>query len=204
MMVIMQFWLRNDCRGWPAILRFLLQSIALVAKLHQCWSSKSAVDRSTPDILHQRGTLVGPQTNEKEFQVMPQTPSEFRIEARKHIHHVLKVLVGIVSSETVATNSRIAAANTILDRALGRPTLPLKAEAEDASELPVRIVRNFVTPEEIRQLRAEGREPPRIRYLDADEESNAEDARQQASEEASAPATSTAEVSENRRSGAED
>ena len=135
---------------------------------------------------------------------MPQTPSEFRIEARKHIHHVLKVLVGIVSSETVATNSRIAAANTILDRALGRPTLPLKAEAEDDSDDPVRIIRRSVTPEEIRQLRAEGREPPTIRWLDADEESNQADGRQQASEEQSAPAASTAEVSENGCSGAED
>jgi hypothetical protein len=135
---------------------------------------------------------------------MPQTPSEFRIEARKHAHLVLKVLVGIVTSEAAATNSRVSAANTILDRAFGRPTLPLKAEAEADSELPVRIVHNFVTPEEIRQLRAEGREPPRIRWLDADEESNEEGARQQASEEPSAPAASTAEVSGNGRSGAED
>jgi hypothetical protein len=135
---------------------------------------------------------------------MPQTPSEFRIEARKHAHLVLKVLVGIVTSETAADNSRISAANTILDRAFGRPTLPLKAEAADDSEAPLRIVRHFVTPEEIQQLRAEGREPPAIRWLDADEESNQADGRQQASEEPSAPAASTAEVFGNGRSGAED
>jgi hypothetical protein len=136
---------------------------------------------------------------------MPQTPSEFRIEARKHIHHVLKVLVGIVSSETVATNSRIAAANTILDRALGRPTLPLKAEAEDDSDDPVRIIRRSVTPEEIRQLRAEGREPPRIRWLDADEARELMERESKTNAELqSAPAASTAEVSENGCSGAED
>jgi hypothetical protein len=104
---------------------------------------------------------------------MPHTPSEFRIEARKHAHIALKVLVGIVTSEAAATNSRITAATAILDRAFGRPTLPLKAENE--SESIPRIVRHFVTPEEVQRLRAEGREPPRVSFhVDSDEEGEAD------------------------------
>lgn len=103
---------------------------------------------------------------------MPNTPSELRIAARKHAETALKTLVGIMTSTKAPPHARIAAAKVLFDRGFGRCASTLN-DSDDRPQI-TRLVRTFVTPEDVRRQReeaaAQGLPPlPRVTFKETEE-----------------------------------
>jgi hypothetical protein len=82
--------------------------------------------------------------------VMAKTPSEIRLIARKHARTAAATLVVIMRKKAASPASRVAAANRVLDLALGEPTRPLAGNADSAAPEVTEIVRTIVDPPERR------------------------------------------------------
>jgi hypothetical protein len=78
---------------------------------------------------------------------MPKTLTEIRSLARSHTTTALTVLVRVMRNTKAPVPSRIAAANTILDRGWGKPTQTIENGEGGALELIHRIERIIVDPE---------------------------------------------------------
>ncbi len=59
---------------------------------------------------------------------MAKAPTEIRSLARSHSPAALRTLVGIMNKRNAPASARVAAANSILDRAWGKAELRLEAE----------------------------------------------------------------------------
>jgi len=83
------------------------------------------------------------------------TLTQIRLIARTHSLTALATLVGIMRSGTAPPAARIAAANSLLDRAWGKPTQPIAGDDENPLQVKVtEIVRTIVDPEEVKRERA--------------------------------------------------
>jgi len=69
---------------------------------------------------------------------MAKAPTEIRSLARSHTETALNVLVGIMNKETAPEASRVAAANSLLDRGWGKATQPI---AGDDDAPPIQFTR---------------------------------------------------------------
>jgi hypothetical protein len=75
------------------------------------------------------------------------TTSEIRLIARTHARTAIATLIGVMRQKNAPPASRIAAANSLLDRAFGKPTQPLAGEADQPIEVEITgVVRNIVDP----------------------------------------------------------
>jgi hypothetical protein len=103
---------------------------------------------------------------------MPATsPAELRIAARKHAETAIRTLVGIMTSSRASETARIAAVKVLFDRGFGRVGQPFK-DSDDHPQV-TRLVRKFVTPEDVRRARDEAAAqglppPPRVRFEDSE------------------------------------
>lgn len=59
---------------------------------------------------------------------MAKTPTEIRSLARSHTGAAINCLVGIMNKESAPETSRVAAANSLLDRGWGKPTQPIAGD----------------------------------------------------------------------------
>jgi hypothetical protein len=78
---------------------------------------------------------------------MSKNLTEIRSLARSHTRTALNVLVGVMRSTKAPPPARIAAANAILDRGWGKPTLPVENGEDGPLELLHKIERIIVHPE---------------------------------------------------------
>ena len=77
---------------------------------------------------------------------MAKTPTEIRSLARSHTETAINCLVGIMNKYSAPEASRVAAANSLLDRGWGKPTQPIAGEDGDAIKLIHKIERVIVDP----------------------------------------------------------
>jgi hypothetical protein len=75
---------------------------------------------------------------------MAKTPTEIRSLARSHTETAINVLVGIMNKSDAPEASRVAAANSILDRGWGKPTQPISGDEESPLHIISRIERVIV------------------------------------------------------------
>ncbi len=78
---------------------------------------------------------------------MTKSVTEIRSLGRSHTRTAVKVLLEIMRSKDATAAARITAANAVLDRGWGKATQPLESGADGALELPHRIERVIVHPE---------------------------------------------------------
>jgi hypothetical protein len=62
---------------------------------------------------------------------MAKAPTEIRSLARSHTETAINTLVGIMNKDSAPEASRVAAANSLLDRGWGKPSQPLVGGDED-------------------------------------------------------------------------
>jgi hypothetical protein len=75
------------------------------------------------------------------------TTSEIRLIARTHARTAIATLVGIMRQRNAPPASRVAAANSLLDRGFGKPTQPIAGEVDHPVQVEiVEIVRTIVDP----------------------------------------------------------
>ncbi len=75
----------------------------------------------------------------------PALAREVKVLAMEHTTEAIGVLVGIMRDKNAATSSRAAAANAILDRAIGKPELSARIENTQRSQ---EIDLSVLSPEE--------------------------------------------------------
>ena len=75
---------------------------------------------------------------------MAKTPAEIRSLARAQCPKAIRVLKGIMCSETAPEAARIAAANSLLDRGYGKATQPIAGEDGEPIRVLSKIVREIV------------------------------------------------------------
>jgi hypothetical protein len=79
--------------------------------------------------------------------MMAKTPSEIRLIARTHARTAIATLVGVMRQWNAPPASRVAAANSLLDRGFGKATQPIAGEADHPVQVEiVEIVRTIVDP----------------------------------------------------------
>jgi hypothetical protein len=77
----------------------------------------------------------------------PKIPSEIREMARAASPAALQALVDIVNDRDSPPPARVSAANSILDRAYGKPAQPIDGDGEGGA-IPMAIEVRFVSPGE--------------------------------------------------------
>lgn len=76
----------------------------------------------------------------------PKIPQEVKDLARAHTNDAIMTLVEICNDKKATAPARVSAANSILDRAWGKPTQPTEISGPDGEALPS-ITVSFVKPD---------------------------------------------------------